>query len=901
VVINAWTQETDASVSRSFKRQHLLRALGWALACAGSAAAGLWWAALPGAAFGSVAPAAGFAMAALLLAGRGLWPAVALGLGAGHLAAAWAGVPVGGALSLLAEVAAQTLQAWVGAWILGRQVRLPTRLRSGGKLMKLIGLGSLAGLLHASLALAWQPKWPLVEGHAGMAWTWASQATGDVLGIVWWMPLLLFAAVPGIWRERRGWMVSGVALCGLLGATLLVQRVIDWESVRLQGQFRHQALLGSRTLHESLTQTERELRLMQALTDTTATGGVSQEAVEALRHHNPAWRSVALLRWQAGARRAQWRWQLPPPADKRPPGDWMAVPGAWEPMLQQAMVSGEALALPRSEALPTGPSTVLLALSLAPRGRPQGEGLRDLALVWVDAAALMAQAMATSTYEDAFVLAGLSQRLQGVDYRVLAVSGVGRETELVASNPARREDVGPVAVPGWLRVRAPEPERFDHQLAGQVWRLEVAAQPAFGTLNASGRPGLALLLGLLVSALFNALALVATGQRALLQALVDKKTVELDQSLMLLEDTVDGYQQQSEQLKLVLRSTPAGFLAFDAQGRVAFVNDAMVQLLRRPEEDLRGLMRSDFAAQLAQQCVGGPEELKQLLTTDGDPGGATAPLRVPLQADGDEERVLEFSRSSVSGALVQSVYLAVDVTESVRLEQSKTQFIANAAHEIRTPLTSILGYSHLLQRKPEMMLMMRSQMLQHVIDKANDLNSLLRNMLDLAELETQGRDSMRWAEVSLRDMVLGAVDKFGRPEGRDPPQLILQEAAMHCQGSHSKLVLLLRHLLANAYAFSDAPSTVQVALDAVPAGPGRELARLQVCDQGSGMSAEQSDQAFDRFYRADTSGSKPGFGLGLCIVKLVAEMHHGSVQIDSAPGKGTRVTVLLPMDEVQPA
>lgn len=846
-----------------------------ALACALAAWCGAVLQQWPLASNLAPAPASGVALAGLLLLGRQAFPAVLAGLLAEALLGPRTLVAVADALALGG-------QAWLGAWLIARQLRLPTQLRRGRKLLRLMALGALGGVPHAIAS----PLWHEGGMAAALALAWR-----EVLGIQLLMPLLLFAAIPGVWRTRRALVVS-LSFAGALVATVLAcWQVAGWESVRLQGQFRHLAQQASHSLDDDLRALEHDSTHVRALAE--ASRGQAAEVVQSLlrdgRAGSPLVQGVALLEQAGPGAPLQARWQqLDPHAgawpDLSPPGALVQASSA-----ERGPVAGAAVRQERLQQVP-------LWLALKPAA-PDAASQAWVVLL-VDVQGLMDRATRTWWQDDAFVLAGVSRRLQGLQFR-LEDRAAQRDGQVLL-----RFDVMPpaapatVSTPAWLSPPLPAPEVFETWFGGRRYRFTLEADPAFWTLNATLRPAMALAGGLVITVLLTGLTLVGSGQRLLLQALVDKKTIELDQSLMLLEDTVDGYQQQSEQLKLVLRATPAGFLAFDAQGRVAFINDALVQLLDQPEELLRSLGRADFGLALAAQCKGDPTELLQLLGEDGPPGSATAPLRAALKAGAQREsRVLEFSRASVSGGLVQSVYLAVDVTESVRLEESKSQFLANAAHEIRTPLTSIVGYSHLLQRKPEMVLMMRSQLLQHVIDKADDLNVLLRNMLDLAELETAGLEGLRQGPLDLAQLAHGTLAKFSCPEGREAPQLELALAASQGVGNATKLSLMLRHLLANAYAFSAPGSPVRVALTEAPPVQGHRQVCLTVEDQGIGMPPEVQQQAFGRFYRADTSGNKPGFGLGLCIVKRVAELHRGEVRLDSEPGRGTRISVTWPLGE----
>ena len=114
------------------------------------------------------------------------------------------------------------------------------------------------------------------------------------------------------------------------------------------------------------------------------------------------------------------------------------------------------------------------------------------------------------------------------------------------------------------------------------------------------------------------------------------------------------------------------------------------------------------------------------------------------------------------------------------------------------------------------------------------------------------------------------------------------------RADRKKMLQVINNLLSNAYKYSPQGGAVTITVsDGTAHGQPRHVA-LSVSDQGIGMTAEQSRRVFERFYRADSSGSIPGTGLGMCIVKEIVELHDGYVFVDSQPGRGTTVTILIP-------
>ena len=216
------------------------------------------------------------------------------------------------------------------------------------------------------------------------------------------------------------------------------------------------------------------------------------------------------------------------------------------------------------------------------------------------------------------------------------------------------------------------------------------------------------------------------------------------------------------------------------------------------------------------------------------------------------------------------------------------QFVADASHELRTPLAAIRGYAELSRRfrgevPPDVVHAMR-----RVESEAARMSSLVDDLLLLARLDS-GRPLER-APVDLSRLVVDAVSDahVAGPEHRF--RLDLPEESITVDGDPQRLHQVLANLLGNARTHTPAGTTVVTELSTVDG-----KAQLVVRDDGPGIPPALLPEVFERFSRADTSRSRAAgsTGLGLSIVAAVVEAHHGTVHVDSAPGR-TEFTVLLP-------
>jgi len=233
-----------------------------------------------------------------------------------------------------------------------------------------------------------------------------------------------------------------------------------------------------------------------------------------------------------------------------------------------------------------------------------------------------------------------------------------------------------------------------------------------------------------------------------------------------------------------------------------------------------------------------------------------------------------------------------DVTELRRLEQVRTEFIANVSHELRTPLTAIQGYLETLLGgaldEPEH----AHRFVEIAFRHTERLGRLLNDLTDLSNIEL-GKVSLRLAPTPLRPIV-DSVLELVAAKARDGEVALTTEVseAIHVQADHDRLVQVLINLVDNAVKYTPAGGAVTVR--ARPTGDGR--VEVSVSDTGVGIPRADLPRITERFYRVDKARSRElgGTGLGLAIVKHLVLAHGGDLAIDSEEGRGTTVRVLLP-------
>ena len=250
---------------------------------------------------------------------------------------------------------------------------------------------------------------------------------------------------------------------------------------------------------------------------------------------------------------------------------------------------------------------------------------------------------------------------------------------------------------------------------------------------------------------------------------------------------------------------------------------------------------------------------------------------------------------------IETAFKARQASEATarRSEEKMRRFVADASHELRTPLTSIRGFAELHRQGAVTDPAEVSRLLNRIEDEAKRMGLLVDDLLLLARLDQQR--PFEHAPVDLRVLAGDAVEA-GR--ATDPEREIRLELPVDHQtaedlmvaGDEPRLRQVLSNLLDNALAYSPAEAPITV-LCGRTRREGRDLAFVQVRDQGPGLVPEQAERVFERFYRTDRARSRAhgGTGLGLSIVAAITAAHGGSVELDTAPGEGATFRVLLPM------
>jgi signal transduction histidine kinase len=246
------------------------------------------------------------------------------------------------------------------------------------------------------------------------------------------------------------------------------------------------------------------------------------------------------------------------------------------------------------------------------------------------------------------------------------------------------------------------------------------------------------------------------------------------------------------------------------------------------------------------------------------------------------DRIIEIRAAPLEdGALA----ILRDVTEERRVQRAKAEFIANASHELKTPLTALSGYLEMLEDEEDERV--RSEFLKDMRSQTDRLQSLARTLLDLSRLDANAT-TFRTEEVDLEDLLHALRRDFGytgRPMSvhaeEDVPPVVTDPTQLH-----RMLAILLDNAL--KYSSEDTPIDINLSRD-------DGAAVISVTDRGCGIPEGEIPHIFDRFYRAQGSSRADGTGLGLALAREITDHLGGKIRVQSHPGTGSTFSVALPL------
>ena len=341
---------------------------------------------------------------------------------------------------------------------------------------------------------------------------------------------------------------------------------------------------------------------------------------------------------------------------------------------------------------------------------------------------------------------------------------------------------------------------------------------------------------------------------------INQQHKEIEMQMRYLKQRTDEFTQITESMK-------EGLILLDNKGNVLSINEAAQNIL---ETDSDCIGQSFLSIERSRN-------INNAIQSAFEEGHSEIYAQY-----GSREYQVDISRIESGGETVGAVLLAFDITEQQNAQRNRREFTANVSHELKTPLQGIIGSAELIENgmvKPEDM----PRFIGHIRKEASRLVTLIEDIIRLSQLDG-GEIPYDKEPVDLYQVASEVVSRLAPVAEKSDITLTLSGKSCYVDGNRRILDEIISNLCDNAIKYNSPGGHAQVIISD---------RQLTVRDDGIGIPSDQQSRIFERFYRVDKSHSKEvgGTGLGLSIVKHGAIYHNAVIHIDSAPGKGTSISL----------
>jgi PAS domain S-box-containing protein len=364
-----------------------------------------------------------------------------------------------------------------------------------------------------------------------------------------------------------------------------------------------------------------------------------------------------------------------------------------------------------------------------------------------------------------------------------------------------------------------------------------------------------------------------------LERMVEERTKDLDSALK-------DAESERAHLGSILKSVADGLIVTDMSNNLILMNPVAEAQLRADFSAVSNrsisfaindsTLRDRLDVALNRREVGYQFDFTLPTSTKENPiilQARTAPVRDP------------------KGRRIGTVTIFHDVTKERELDRMKTGFLSTAAHELRSPLTSIRGFSEILLTRENIPAKEQRRFMEHISKQAVNLTNIINDLLDISRIESGKGFSLSKTAFDLCDLIRQKTALYESSATTHRFSLILSDGPVEVVADRDKMDQALENIFSNAVKYSPEGGDIRVS-----ANNQQKSVLVVVEDHGIGMTPEQVRRMFDKFWRADSSNTAiEGTGLGMSIVKYIVEAHGGNVWVESKPGEGTKVCFNIPL------
>ncbi|KML45411.1 MULTISPECIES: two-component system histidine kinase PnpS [Bacillaceae] len=351
-----------------------------------------------------------------------------------------------------------------------------------------------------------------------------------------------------------------------------------------------------------------------------------------------------------------------------------------------------------------------------------------------------------------------------------------------------------------------------------------------------------------------------------------------------LQEMVKSQEMQQDRLGALIENMGSGLILIDSRGYINLVN--------RPYKEVFNVNPSEYLYKLYYEVIehkGITEVVEEIFMTEQK---VKKQLIIPVNI---ERRYFEVYGVPIIGTNDEwkGILLVFhDITELKKLEQMRKDFVANVSHELKTPITSIKGFSETLLDGAMENKQTLNDFLNIILKESDRLQSLIQELLDLSKIEKQGF-SLSIQQLDLADVLedVVAIMKGKAAEKEIVLEYKREEKPVYIEGDVHRLKQVFINIISNAISYTPNQGVVYIS-----SADSDRTVLTEIRDTGIGIEAGEIPRIFERFYRVDKARSRNsgGTGLGLAIVKHLVEAHKGTISVKSEVGKGTAFIIELP-------
>lgn len=325
----------------------------------------------------------------------------------------------------------------------------------------------------------------------------------------------------------------------------------------------------------------------------------------------------------------------------------------------------------------------------------------------------------------------------------------------------------------------------------------------------------------------------------------------------------------------ILEALGEGVIAVDGNLNITYVNGMAFKLIEVTESPI-GKQFKDLHLESCQRLIEECAIQKKAVTET---------MTITKEGKKIFLDLIAAPKAIESGAIL----VLQDKTAHHKISEMRRDFIANASHELKTPLTVILGFAETLNENPEIPQELLIEITSKIVSNSKRMSILIKDLLTLADIENIPDSRLSDCDILAIAQECAKQVKQSFPEAQIEIHAPKEETPLLADAELLELAMM--NLIENAAKYSVPPAKINVTIEKIDA-----YLKISVIDQGIGIPLSDQEHVFDRFYTVDKAHSRQmgGSGLGLSIVKTIIEKHFGTITVSSELGKGTTFTIVLP-------